>query len=225
MFPRSLLLLLVLLCGRVVAAETVAPLRLMAVGDSITEGGNTFSCYREPLRAQLAAAGHRVTFVGTRTTPSPAGPLAHEGYGGKNTEYLAATVPAHFRQHPADIVLLHSGHNHTVEENPVPGIVAATEQLIAAFRATNPRVTVLLAQVIPAGKLPKYSYLPALNAALAQLAARLDTPAQRVIPVDQAAGFDWRTDTVADHVHPNERGAAKMAATWFAALQKILPPP
>ena len=132
------------------------------------------------------------------------------------------SVPAHFRAQPADIVLLHSGHNHTVEEQPVAGIVAATEKLIAAFRAANPRVTVLLAQVIPAGKLPKYAYLPELNRALALLAARLDAPAQRVLLVDQATGFDWRTDTVEDRVHPNARGAEKMAAGWFAALEQIL---
>ena len=195
----------------------------MAVGDSITEGGKTFSCYRPLLREKLLAAGYRVEFVGTRTSESTAGPLAHEGYGGKNTEFLAETVPAHFQDKPADIVLLHSGHNHTVEEQPVPGIVAATEKLIAAFRATNPRVIVLLAQVIPAGKLPKYSYIPELNAALARLAAQLDTPAQRVILVDQASSFDWPSDTVDDKVHPNARGAGKMADTWFAALVQVLP--
>jgi lysophospholipase L1-like esterase len=166
-----------------------------------------------------------VEFVGTLTSPSSAGPLAHEGFGGKNTEQLAALVPTHFAEHPADIVLLHSGHNHTVEEQPVPGIIAATERLIGAFRAINPRVTVLLAQVIPAGKLPKYAYLPELNRALAQLASRLDTPEQRVVLVDQATGFNWETDTVADKVHPNAAGAEKMAAVWFAALKKILPPP
>lgn len=197
----------------------------MAAGDSITEGSATFSCYRLPLAEKLRAAHYDVTFVGTRATDSPLGPLRHEGYGGKNTEALLELIPPHFKEHPADIVLLHSGHNHTVEEKPVPGIVAATEKLIAAFRATNPRVTVLLAQVIPAGKLPKYEYLPDLNAALAQLAKRLDRPDQRVILVDQATGFDWHTDTVDDHVHPNPSGAAKMADVWFTVLQKILPAP
>jgi hypothetical protein len=48
-------------------------------------------------------------------------------------------------------------------------------------------VIILLAQVIPAGKLPKYSYIPELNATLARLAAKLHTPAQPVIIVDQAA--------------------------------------
>jgi lysophospholipase L1-like esterase len=204
------------------AAESPSPVaRIMAVGDSITEGA-TFPCYRPLLAEKLRAAGHAVAFVGTRVSESPLGPLAHEGYGGKNTEFLAETVPAHFRAQPADIVLLHSGHNHSVEEQPVAGIVAATEKLIAAFRAANPRVTVLLAQVIPAGKLPKYAYLPELNRALALLAARLDAPAQRVLLVDQATGFDWRTDTVEDHVHPNSRGAEKMAAVWFAALEPVL---
>jgi acetyl esterase/lipase len=201
------------------------PVRIMAVGDSITEGADFFSNYRFPLWEKLFAAGYVVEFVGTRTSSSRVGPLAHEGYGGKNTEQLAAMVPKHFAARPADIVLLHSGHNHTVEEQPVPGIVAATERLIQAFRTVNPNVTVLLAQVIPAGKLPKYSYLPELNQKLAGLAARLDSPAQRVVLVDHAAAFNWETDTVTDKVHPNAIGAGKMAGAWFAALETVLPPP
>lgn len=210
-------LLLALVLFQSEAAEA-APWRIMAVGDSITEGGKTFACYRPVLAEKLRTAGLAVEFVGKRGQ----GELRHEGYGGKNVEFLARTVPAHFAAQPADIVLLHAGHNHFVEEQPVPGMVAATEQLIAAFRAVNPRVIVLLAQVIPAGKLPKYSYLPAFNAELARLAARLHTPAQPIVLVDQATGFDWQTDTIADLVHPNAAGAEKMAARWLAALQPIL---
>lgn len=207
------------------AAVPSRPVRVMAVGDSITAGADFFTCYRFALWEKLFAAGYVVEFVGTQQSETRIGPLAHEGYGGKNTEFLARTVPEHFRVHPADIVLLHSGHNHTVEEHPVPGILAATEQLITALRTVNPRVTVLLAQVIPAGKLPKYAYLPDLNTELARLAARLDQPQQRVVLVDQADGFDWATDTVEDKVHPNARGAEKMARVWFETLQKLLPPP
>lgn len=200
-------------------AEGAAPVwRIMAVGDSITEGGATFSVYRPLLAEKLRAAGVAVEFVGTRGTA----PLRHEGYGGKTIEFVAATVPAHFAQTPADVVLLHGGHNHFVEEKPIPGIVAATERWIADLRALNPRVIVLVAQVIPSGKLPKYSYIPELNVALAQLVTRLHTAAQPVLGVDQATGFDWNTDTIADHVHPNAAGAEKMAQRWFAALQPIL---
>lgn len=201
------------------------PVRIMAVGDSITAGAASFSVYRYPLWEKLFAAGYVVEFVGTQTSETRVGPLAHEGYGGKNVEFLAETVPAHFRSSPADVVLLHSGHNHSVEEAPIPGIVAATERLIDAFQDANPAVIVLVAQVIPAGKLPKYAYIPELNDALAAMVRRRDPTGRRVRLVDQASGFDWPTDTVDDHVHPNAQGAEKMATTWFAALREVLPPP
>ncbi len=55
----------------------------------------------------------------------------------------------------------------------------------------------LVAQVIPSGKLPKYEYIPELNLELGRLAARLNTPQSPVIAVNMADGFDWRTDTIA----------------------------
>jgi lysophospholipase L1-like esterase len=199
--------------------------RIMPVGDSITEGGKAFSTYRVPLLEKLRAAGYSVEYVGSRTRQSPLGPLQHEGYSGKNAEYLAKVVGKSFHDHPADIVLIHAGHNHFANEKPIPGIIAATESMITTFRTQNPHVIILLAQVIPSGKLPKYAYLPDLNRAIAELAKRLDTPTQRVILVDQAEGFDPAKDAIADHTHPNARGADKMAAKWFAALVKILEKP
>jgi lysophospholipase L1-like esterase len=218
---RLTLLATCLLAGFAPAAAAADAWRIMPVGDSITEGGATFSNYRSLLGEKLRAAGVAFEFVGTRGTAE----LRHEGYGGKNIEFLAATVPAHFTKTPADLVLLHAGHNHFAEEQPIPGMLTATERLITSLRAANPQVIVLLAQVIPAGKLPKYSYIPELNTELARLASRLHTPAQPVRLVDQATGFDWRTDTISDLVHPNAAGAAKMAARWFEAVHSLLSPP
>jgi lysophospholipase L1-like esterase len=217
-----LVCLLAIPMGSLPAEDVGKVVRIMPVGDSITEGGKTFSTYRYPLLKKLTDAGFKVEFVGSRQSDSPSGALRHEGYSGKNAEFLATIIGKSFRDHPADIVLLHSGHNHFIEEKPVDGIVAATESMIKTVREINPRVTVLVAEAITSGKLPKYSYIPALNEALRKMAARLDTPQQRVIAVNQADGFDWKTDTVDDKVHPNERGAEKMAARWFDALKPLL---
>lgn len=214
-----------LLAGMECAAEAPKVYRIMPVGDSITEGGKSFVCYRYPLWKKLTDAGYRFEFVGSRQSDSPAGPLRHEGYGGKNAEFLAGIVPENFRKHPADIVLLHCGHNHFADEKPVPKILAATESLIGALRRENPRVVVCLAQVIPSGKLPKYSYIPELNRSIAELAKRMNTPEQPVILVDQATGFDVEKDTVADRVHPTATGAEKMASRWFEALSKVMAKP
>jgi lysophospholipase L1-like esterase len=209
---------LLVMSGLRAAAPADAVWRLMPIGDSITEGGSTFVNYRPLLAEKLRAAGFVFAFVGTRGAP----PLLHEGYGGKTIEFLANTVPAHFAETPADIILLHAGHNHFYEEKPIPSIVAATERLIGAVRAINPRVITLVAQVIPSGKLPKYAYIPELNRALAKLVSRLHSNVQPVILVDQATHFDWKTDTITDRVHPNAAGAAKMAEAWSIGLQPFL---
>lgn len=202
-------------CAWLQVADATRPVRIMPVGDSITEGAAQFACYRQPLATRLREAGIAFEYVGRRGMGDGD---AHEGYGGKNAAFIADTVGASFAGLHPDIVLIHAGHNYDGREQPIPRIVAATEQLIAAFRRANPHGTVLLAQVIPSGKLPKYAYIPELNRALADLARRLDSPGQRVVLVDQATGFDPQTDTVSDLVHPNPAGAEKMAERWFEAI-------
>jgi lysophospholipase L1-like esterase len=190
----------------------------MCLGDSITACSGAFGCYRVELARMLADHRIPVRFVGSQESDSPLGKLRHEGYGGKTTEFLAENFERLYTANPAGIILLHSGHNHFAEEQPVPGILKATEQIIGTARRINPRVVVMLAQVIPSGKLPKYSYIPELNARLSDLSKRLDSPCQPVILVDQASGFDPVHDTVEDLVHPNAQGARKIAERWYAAL-------
>lgn len=207
------------------ALPTDRPVRVMLLGDSITEGGPRSGKWRFPLWERLTAAGYFVEYVGSRSTPSRVGPIKHEGHGGRNVEFLAGHIQTAFPDPPPDIILLHAGHNHSAEEEPIPSMLAATEAIITRARAANPAVIVLLAQVIPSLKLPKYSYIPGFNAALPPLARRLSTAQSPVIIVDHATGFDPATDTLDDHVHPNAAGARKITEHWFEALRKILPAP
>jgi len=199
--------------------SSAEPGRILCVGDSITQGGKTFVTYRLPLDQKLRAAGLSYVFVGSQQSEGPQGPLWHEGYGGKNAEYLAGIMPQKLKQARPDVVLLHCGHNHSAEEKPVPGILAAERTIIEAARRQNPKVVVLLAQVITSGKLPKYAYIPELNQAQVLLARELSRPESPVMIVDQATGFDPQKDTILDKVHPNSQGAEKMANKWFLALK------
>ncbi len=191
---------------------------VLAFGDSITEGGGSFVCYREVLVPGLKELGVGYEFIG----PKRDRVSAHAGYSGKNTSYLRKVCREVYGLYPADYVLLHSGHNSFSKDMPVPGILADTEAIIQTVLEVNPSATVLLAQVIPAGKLPKYSYIPELNEGLCTLSGRLQKEGARVVLVDQARGFDWRTDTVADKVHPNAAGAKKMAGKWMDALVPLM---
>nr|MCU0792991.1 SGNH/GDSL hydrolase family protein [Opitutaceae bacterium] len=201
------------------AAGSSRPIRILPIGDSITEGNAELGSYRLQLAEMLKEAGVAFEYVGSRTTQ---GGLGHEAYSGNNAEFVAKKVAEHAAGNVPDIALIHAGHNYFAENAPVPKIIAATERMIASLRAANPRVTVLVAQVIPSAKLPKYSYIPELNAELARVAPGWSTPESRVLVVDQFTGFDPVEDTVADLVHPNARGIEKLARRWFEALERHL---
>lgn len=194
---------------------------VLGLGDSITEGGENFQLYLYPLWEKLFTAGYSFDFIGPRSSKCRIGTLNHAGYSGKTAEFLNLQIDSLYRQYPADIVLLHAGHNHAESEKPVNGIIAAQESIIRKILEINPHAKILVAKVIGAGKLPKYSYLPELNNRIAQMVSRLNHP--NVLLVDQSRGFDWQTCTISDRVHPNEAGANKMAQVWFETLKKVVP--
>lgn len=191
---------------------------ILALGDSMTAGGKSFVCYREVLVPELRKKKIAVRIIGPRADAVS----AHAGYGGKSTGYLLSISKNIYKKYPADIVMIHSGHNSFSKDKPVPGMLRDTEAIINNIRKINPEVHILLAQVIPAGKLPKYSYIPELNQELATLATRLLKEGVRITLVNQAEGFDWKVDTVKDKVHPNAAGAKKMSNKWMAALLPAL---
>lgn len=191
---------------------------ILTFGDSITEGGKDFVSYRQVLIDELTDKNIDVQFIGPRKDETS----AHGGFSGKSSADLKRIAASVYEKHPADIVLLHSGHNHFAREQPVRQILLNTQEIIRTFNARNPKVTVLLAQVIPAGKLPKYSYIPELNQGLAKLANRLQGEGLAIKLVDQASDFDWNKHTISDHVHPNRQGAQIIAEKWLTALLPIL---
>lgn len=199
-------------------AYAAEPPTILAFGDSITQGAKGFVCYRQVLVPQLRQQGVAFKFIGPRKDHSS----AHAGYGGKSTKTLLDMSQGIYSRFPADIVLIHSGHNSFSKNKPIPGIIRDTEAIIDTMRKINPDVTILLAQVIPAGKLPKYSYISELNKELATLTLRLVKESKKIILVNHADGFDWRTDTIADKVHPNASGAKKMATKWMHSLLPLL---
>jgi len=190
---------------------------ILALGDSITEGGKESFSYLSDLRRKLQKAGFHVNFIGPKQQNNG---IHHAGYSGQTVEFLATHLDSIYREYPADVVLIHSGHNHFVDEKPVPGMVNAYKEIIKNLKQINPDVTILIAQVIGSGKLPKYSYIPELNKEIAVMVKMYNDP--RLILVDQFSPFDWRKYTIADHVHPNQKGAELMAKVWFKALVKVL---
>ncbi|HEY4287826.1 MAG TPA: SGNH/GDSL hydrolase family protein [Puia sp.] len=195
-------------------------LSILGLGDSITEGGPGFFSYLFPLDSLLKAAGWRASFVGPRRSVQDGDTLYHAGFSGRTAEFLAAHIDSIYTAFPADIVLLHAGHNHFVEESPVGSIIQAQRNIIRSIKKINPRALILVAGVITSGKLPKYEYIPELNGAIRRMVDSLKDPT--VVFVDQSLEWDWTRYTINDKVHPNRAGAGVIATHWFGAMAGLV---
>jgi lysophospholipase L1-like esterase len=214
------------------ATAAADPVRIMPLGDSIT---GSPGCWRALLWNRLQSSGHTgVDFVGTLGPQGCGVPYdgdneGHGGFLGTNIAdqnllpgWLAATDP--------DIVLMHLGTNDVWNNRSPATILAAFGKLVDQMRAQNPRMVVLLAQIIPmnpANCAECGARAVALNQAVPAWAAAKSTAASPVVVVDQWTGFDTATDT-GDGVHPNDAGNRKIADRWFpaltAALDGVTPP-
>ena len=193
---------------------------IMGLGDSITEGGDNFQSYLFPLWEKLFAAGYHFDFVGPRASKCRIDLLNNCGFSGKTAEFLDQHIDSIYRLYPADIVLLHAGGNHFNTEKPVAGIISAQQSIIRKIKAINPNAKILVAQVVSSGKLPKYSYIPELNIAIAKMVK--SQYSRNVILVNQFKGFDWQKYLVFDPERafdPNGRGIAMAKMMSFATIE------
>lgn len=225
LFPAFILVLNFISVNSIAQQKDQKHYTLLGLGDSITEGGSNFNSYLYPLWEKLFVAGYQVEFIGPKQAKSKIGGIPHAGYSGMNAEFLAAKVDSIYGKYPADIVLIHTGHNHFVEEEPVSGIISAQNTIVDQIKKINPEAIILLAKVVESGKLPKYSYIPELNQEIEFLVSKLQNSYEGIYLVDQSKEIDWQRHTIEDKVHPNDAGAEVMAKVWFENLQKILQKP
>jgi len=206
------------------AADGEAVVRIMPLGDSITQGYHT--SYRDPLWSALREAGWKVDFVGTmKSNYGGGGPprgydTDHEGHWGWHADEVMERIAEWAERSNPDIVLLHLGTNDVGTGHDPLETAGEVAQVIALLRDQNPGIHVLLALIIPVDHAAANKNIREYNEALAETAALLDRDSSRVLVVDQFSGFDAAADTY-DGVHPNENGNRKMADRWFSALELL----
>ncbi|NNF08320.1 MAG: T9SS type A sorting domain-containing protein [Candidatus Eisenbacteria bacterium] len=231
------------------AAPLSAQTRIMPLGDSITQGGQTYASYRYELWFMLEQAGYVVDFVGQQnqlngnSTPDAAAypnyfttfDRDHEGYWGWRTDEILTIIDTAAAQGLPDIVLIHLGTND-IGQLGATGVTNADANLrtiIDRVRLVNANAVFLLAQVIPIGMGTTYfnnaDQVDSLNAVVDSVAAAMTTGPSPVVVVDQNAGFDVNTMMQGDGLHPNFLGEAQMASVWLSELANYLtggnPPP
>ena len=210
----------------VYGAESI---KIMPLGNSITQSDGKHDSYRRSLWHKLKAGGYNIDFVGSQTThyqgqpPNPDFDLDHEGHWGWSADQILKKIDKWAATYKPDIVLMHLGHNDMYGGDTIQNTLEELGHIIDILRNHNAEVTVLLAQVIPTDRRHRKP-IEKLNDKIPELARLKGTTESPVIVVNQQKGFKALIDTY-DGVHPNESGEEKMATKWYAAIVGILQKP
>lgn len=218
--------LTVMAAAPVQAAQAARPVRILPLGDSITEGfGASHSTWRYFLWHRLRSSGRDVNFVGNEYGIHEGLPLhadfdqSHEGHSGWKADRILANARAYAARTRPDVVLLHVGTNDVKQRETNATTITEIRGIIRELRVARPRVAVVLAQLIPLRN--RDDVIQRLNDRIAALAAELSRPDSRVVTVDQHARFDLAVHSD-DGTHPNLRGDRLMARRWARALQPLV---
>ncbi|KAK4158914.1 Lysophospholipase/Carboxylesterase [Cladorrhinum sp. PSN259] len=205
----------------VAAQSKNATLRYMPFGDSITE----IICWRSKLWNKLQTTEWaNVDFVGSGKTENNCKDSKYDRDNEGHSGFLAINIANQkqlvgwLQKNPADVITMHLGTNDIVQQSKaVNDIIAAFTTLVSQMRDHNPRIKIVVAQIIPLGMGNYNSKVQQLNAAIPTWAAQQNKTESPIWVVDQYTGFSGTSDN-RDGVHPNDGGDTKMMNKWYPAL-------
>ncbi len=189
--------------------------------------------YRSHLWSMLNYANWEIDFIGTQYDAGKYHPVRlhdfdrdHQGVSGiQSTQVLAYLETVLNKTGAPDVVLLGVGINDIFLGRSALEVASTIEEIIAVFRAYNPRVHVFVEQVAPT----VYSEdvktnlveLERMNELIGTLAYRLNKAEAGVIAVDMHT--EWKNRYFIDDIHYNALGSIEVASRYYDAMIARLP--
>ncbi|KAF1817154.1 hypothetical protein P152DRAFT_9677 [Eremomyces bilateralis CBS 781.70] len=194
-------------------------LRIMPLGASITAGyGTTFEQgYRKPLRDQLRWRGWPVNMIGSSRGASEVNFKndQHEGHGGHVVSQTIDDSNLSLYRMP-NLILINCGTNDAAGDN-VPTTGDRMKLVLDHLYNKVDNVTIILSTLVP--RLDESAAdTSSISAQYRTLASNYAAAGRKIILAELGSGlFDSSTDYY-DKIHPNDKGAAKVAAVWDQAI-------
>src|SRR5690242_3810171 len=204
----------------VASAESNGGVRVMPLGDSITDGTQVPGGYRIGLWQRFTSNGYRVDFVGSQFNgPAALGDHDHEGHPGWRIDQIDASIVGWLQTTTPHTVLLHIGTNDVLQNFNLSGAPGRLSTLIDHITATVPTAEVFVASIIPLANAGQEANARTFNATIPGIVQSKVNAGKHVHFVDMHAALT--AADLADGVHPNPGGYDKMATVWFNALRSV----
>lgn len=224
------------------------PIKIMPLGDSITNGSGALGGYRTRLYNNFVAADVNVQLVGSATsnasTPlTNAGQANHEGHGGYRIDQIANNLDgadsstgnnggywfpgtgARGAVDP-DFILLLIGTNDFGQNYNISTAIDRFDALITQITTDRPNAKLLVSNLLKrTDNLTAEANIEALfNPYVPGIIDAHRANGEQVYFVDLNSIVDPATDLV-DKLHPNQQGYDKMGDAWYSAIMTLVPEP
>jgi lysophospholipase L1-like esterase len=252
--PRACLCILALTLALRSSAELILtnyslgkPLKVMSIGDSITDDCVYNGAWRAPLQPLLEGSGINFTNVGRYYSTAQSGftKLRHEGFCGSVIAAPGMFGPVHgyasqdnyllrterdglsIAMNRPDLVLVLIGANDLGRgRNPYQVATNDMAALLGMIFSNAPNAQVLLAkpttlQDATLGYGLHATNVPVYSAALQALVNQRQAAGAKVFLADMFSAVDYATMFESDHLHPNPLGLQAIAKEWLTRIQGI----
>jgi lysophospholipase L1-like esterase len=209
-------------------AQTTPPVRIMPLGDSITQGCcGSEGGYRNSLYQLLSALGFNVDFVGNLADfNNPALPDPdHEGRPGATINDLRRNAPVWLAAiEDPDVILLNIGTNDFYNRLEPAVAHERISGLIADLATLRPHAKIIVSSLLPRLDTAEMARIhEEFNLALPAIVSEHAAMGRQVSFVDMHAVVPPEAFSP-DGVHPNADGYDLMADAWLAAVRQVITP-
>jgi hypothetical protein len=198
------------------------PIRILPVGDSITQGQNTsYGSYRRHLYSLLTADGLDVVFVGPLSDGSFPSP-AHDGVTGDVINGAWGRIASgRIETYTPDIILLLIGTNDILGGGSPSTALGTYSSLLDSIITHGPNVKTIVGSLPPMNSSVVGSTVSSnVNVFNSGLVTLVASKGSNFIFADLNTGL--LTSDLADGIHPTDAGNDKLAALWYPALYVYL---
>jgi lysophospholipase L1-like esterase len=211
------------------------PCVALPLGDSITQGAHSPAggSYRQELFHMAVSHGQSITFVGSQasgpgTVDARPFPRAHEGHGGFTISQLSALVAANntISTYKPDIVLLQIGTNGTCATCDANLQIMQLGPFVDQILKDSPHALVIVAQITATMDDARNAQVQTYNAGVRALVQSRAAAGMHVATVDLYTPMvndpTFKTDYLADQVHPNGAGYNIVGDAWYTVVGPLL---
>ncbi len=192
-------------------------IKVMPLGDSITDGGVVLGGYRVELWNKLVAQdGDNLFFVGSMY--NGAGDIAHEGHIGWEIGQIDGSVGTWVSNYQPDIILLHIGTNDLDHGATAEVMAQRLSSLIGHIFAAKPNTYVIVSSIIVSTHGEKGTWV-GYNSSIPGIVAQYRGQGRKIIQLDMSQTLT--EGDLADGLHPTATGYSKMANAWYPVVSTI----